>query len=167
MKVGVQQGCILSPTLFNVFLEFVMDDLKSLQDNLQLDEILSNDIRYADDTTRITMVFDKLHISTNELEASCAKWGMKVNPAKCKVISSDQNDIKIDGKVVEKVKELIFLGSVVPGTPSDIKRRISLDSSAFGRLKQRVWSNRNITVQLKIRLYYALIVPIAIYASET
>ena len=47
--VGVKQGCIVSPTLFNIFLEFVMDEMKSFK-QFQLDRDLSTDIRYADDT---------------------------------------------------------------------------------------------------------------------
>ena len=92
---------------------------------------------------------------------------MKVNPEKCKIISNDPDNIQIDGKNVEKVQEFVFLGSVVPGTSSDVKRRIGLASSAFGHLKEKIWSNKDISIPLKIRLYYSLIVPIAIYASET
>ena len=55
--VGVRQGCILSPTLFNVFLEFVLDDVKSLQNDLTFDDELSIDIRYADDTTLVALIF--------------------------------------------------------------------------------------------------------------
>ena len=31
VRVGVRQECILSPTLFNIFLKFVMDVIKTLQ----------------------------------------------------------------------------------------------------------------------------------------
>ena len=102
VSIGVRQGCLLSPTLFNVFLEFVMDEVKSLQNTLLLDGNISIDIRYADDTALLAAIFDKLSLSTSELEASCCKWGMKVNPSKCKIISSDPNEIRIDGKNVEK-----------------------------------------------------------------
>ena len=56
---------------------------------------------------------------------------------------------------------------LVPGSASDIKRRIALASVAFGRLKDKIWNRKDITKSLKVRLYYALIVPIALYASET
>lgn len=49
----------------------------------------------------------------------------------------------------------------------DIKRRIALASSSFGRLKENVWSRKDIPNCIKIRLYNALIIPIATYASET
>ena len=48
-----------------------------------------------------------------------------------------------------------------------MKRRIALASSAFGRLKKNIWSKKEISNTLKWRLFQALIVPIAIYASET
>ena len=40
-------------------------------------------------------------------------------------------------------------------------------NSAFDRLKRSVWLRRDISVKLKLRLYSALILPIAIYGSET
>ena len=67
VRVGVRQGCILSPTLFNIFLEFVMEDIASLH-GFQLTNNLSTDIRYADDTTLISTIFEKLQLSTAELE---------------------------------------------------------------------------------------------------
>ena len=167
VKVGVRQGCLLSPTLFNIFLEFVMSELKSLQQSLSLTQEVSFDVRYADDTTLIAAVFEKLSISTEELINACNKWGMKVNDDKCKIISDSPLEIKITNEIVEKVKSFIFLGSVVPGSSDDIKRRIGLASCAFGRLKRNIWCRRDVLIELKMRLYYALVIAFAVYASET
>ncbi len=167
VKIGLRQGCLLSPTLFNIFLEFVMKELKSLDDRLQLRDTLSIDIRYADDTTLLSAIFEKLHLSTSQLERACQKWGMKINGAKCKILSPSDQRIVIDGQEVEHVEEFTFLGSVVPDSAADVKRRIGLASTAFGRLREAIWKNRSISNPLKVRLYNALIVPIATYASET
>ena len=43
---------------------------------------MSVDIRYADDTTLISAVFEKLQLSIFELEQACQKWGLKINPLK-------------------------------------------------------------------------------------
>ena len=38
---------------------------------------------------------------------------------------------------------------------------------AFGRLRDKIWSNQNISRTIKVRIYKALILPIAIYGSES
>ena len=48
-----------------------MKDLRNLDNGIQMDEMSMNNIRYADDTTLVDLVFDKLQISTNELEKAC------------------------------------------------------------------------------------------------
>ena len=65
------------------------------------------------------------------------------------------------------MEEFVFLRSIVPGTSSDVSRRISLAAVAFGRLKDSIWNKRDIPKDLKVRLYKALIIPIAIYAAES
>ena len=102
VTVGVRQGCLQSPILFNIFLEFVMSELQSLQPTLKLDQNLSTDIRYADDTKLISAIFNKLGMSTNELEASCQKCGTKIN--KYNIISM--------AKMSKKLKILSFWGQL-------------------------------------------------------
>ena len=67
--MGVRQGCIMSPSLFNICLEHVMKGVTCLDRNIRLDNEMSIDIRYA--TTLVSAVFEKLQIAISELENSC------------------------------------------------------------------------------------------------
>ena len=62
---GVRQGCILSPCLFNVYAQYIMQ-------NAQLDEAQAgiriawrniNNLRYADDTTLMAEIEEELKAS--------------------------------------------------------------------------------------------------------
>ena len=144
-----------------------MKGVKSLNRDFQLNENMSVDIRYADDTTLISAVFEKLQLSTLELEQACKKWGLKINPLKCAIMTPDSNaEIEIDNNVVPKVSKFKFLGSLVPDCSSDVQHRISMASQAFGRLRT-IWSSKDVSIHLKTRLYGALILPIATYGSES
>ena len=50
---GVCQGCILSPCLFNFYVEYIMRNggLEEAQAGIKIAETNINNLRYADDTT--------------------------------------------------------------------------------------------------------------------
>ena len=73
----------------------------------------------------------------------------------------------IQGELLENVNNFVYLGSSIPDTTKDIERRIALALTSFFRLRKSIWSNRDSLLKLKLRLYRALILPIATYASET
>ena len=81
------------------------------------------------------LVFEKLQISTNELEKACSRWGMTINPSKCKIMSQDERHITLNDAIIDKVDDFVFLGSNVPSVVADVKRRTRLAAWAFGRLK--------------------------------
>ena len=50
---GVHQGCTFSPSLFNLYIEYIMQNtgLDEAQTEIKIAGINSNNLRYADDTT--------------------------------------------------------------------------------------------------------------------
>ena len=86
------------------------------------------------------------------------KRGMKMIGVKCKIISRSYQAVVLDGSEVNH--EFVFLGSVVPNSDDNVRRRISLALAAFGRLNIPIWQKREISKPLKVRLYKALILPI-------
>ena len=112
VEIGVTQGCLLSSILFILFLEFVMTDLKSLCKKFKLDTNLTFDFRYADDTMIMSTMSKKLQISTKEL-AGCRKCCIKINFSKCKIITSSDKRITLEGKELKTLSEFCFLGSIL------------------------------------------------------
>ena len=82
-------------------------------------------------------------------------------------MSGDPRVITLDSTPIDKVNSFVFLGSNVPTVEDDVKRRTRLAAWSFGRLKNTIWSNHDISRSLKVRIYRALILPIATYGSES
>ena len=75
--IGVRQWCLLSPTLFNIFLEFAVKEIQCLHGTVKLDKDLTCDVRYADDTDSS---FIRKSPNSNWLGSVYNKFGLKKMP---------------------------------------------------------------------------------------
>ena len=82
---GVRQGCILSPYLFNLYEEYIMQ-------NARLDETEArrsiNNLRYADDTTLMAEGKEELKSLLMKVKGEREKAGLKLNIQKTKIMVS-------------------------------------------------------------------------------
>jgi hypothetical protein len=173
-ETGVRQGCILSPYLFNLVLEAIMNmSLKDTEAGIKVAGTQMNNLRFADDIGLLATTESDLQNITTEIDKNSRRFGLHINIDKTKVMAIEKKretdlHINISGKQVEQVDKFVYLGGLITANGSneeDIQRRIGLTSQAFGKLN-KIWRSKGITRNTKIRIYETLIKPILLYGSE-
>ena len=174
-SIGVLQGCILSPPLFNITLEAMMNIAKDSteESGIKLYGSKVSNLRYADDIVGIAETVQELQELTSSINTASERIGMQINAGKTNTMMMGRQhedfSIKINNTELKQVTDFIYLGSKFTednDCSEDVKRRLVLARQKFAQLKI-IWKSKHISSQLKIRLYNALIVPIALYGSET
>ena len=88
---GVHQGCILSPSLFNFYAEYIMwnTGLDESQTGIKIARrnININNLRYADDTT-LKAESEELKSLLMKVKEESEKVGLKLNIQKTKIMAS-------------------------------------------------------------------------------
>ena len=90
IEKGVQQGCLLSPCLFNVQAEHIMRNarLDELQDGIKIGRRNINNLRYVDDTTLMAESKEELKSLLMRVKEQSEKAGLKLNIQKTKIMAS-------------------------------------------------------------------------------
>ena len=113
---GVQQGCILSLCLFNLYLEYIMRNtgLDEAQAGIKIARRNINNLRYADNTTLMPEIEEERKSLLMQVKEESEKVGLKLNIQKTKIMASGPiTSWQIDGEIVETVAVFIFLGSKI------------------------------------------------------
>ena len=137
---GVRQSCILSPCLFNLYAEYIMQNARvnEAQAGIKIARRNINNLRYTDDTTLMAESEEEFKSLLMEVKEESEKAGLKFNIQKTKIMASSSiTSWQIDWGTMERVRDIIFGGSkiTVDGDCSlKIKRCLLLARKAMTNL---------------------------------
>ena len=170
--IGVHQGCLLSPTLFNIFLErIVADALEDHEGTVSIGGRIITNLRFADDIDGLAEEEQALVKLVNHLEEASKAYGMQISAEKTQLMTNNTNgistDITIDNKKLETVCSFKYLGAIVSneGSKPEVLSRIAQTTAAVTKPKV-IWNGKNIAISFKIRLMHSLAMSIFLYAGE-
>ena len=173
-KVGVRQGCIISPQLFNILLELVM--AYATTDSaigIHIQGQLINNLRFADDIALLAENNKDLQSLVTSVYNYSKNLGLKINIGKTEVQAMSKKDItmniSINGTQLNQVENFIYLGGKISQKGSccdDVKHRIGKSLGAVQSLNV-IWKSKDISIATKVKLYQTLILSILTYGSET
>ena len=78
---GIHQGCILSPCLFNLYAEYIMQNarLDEVQAGIKISGRNINNLRYTDDITLMAESEEELRSLLMKVKEESEKAGLKLN----------------------------------------------------------------------------------------
>lgn len=184
-NVGVKQGESLSPFLFSIFLNdleqfFAEQNAGSLEKITNIcEESLSMYIKlfvilYADDTVLLSESAEGLQETLTIFEQYCNIWKLKVNIKKTQVVifckrKSRQSPIfMINNQPIDVKDSYTYLGIIFNYNGSFCNARKKLIEQAQKSLYAlyRKIKNLNIPIDLQLKLFDSLVVPILLYGCE-
>ena len=104
--VGIRQGCLPSPTLFNIFLERIMTDaLKDHEGTVSIGGRAITNLRFADDIDGLAGEEEELAKLVERLNKASTAYGTEISAEKTKLMTNNTSGINTEIKVnVQKLQ---------------------------------------------------------------
>ena len=129
-----------------------------------------NNLRYADDTTRMVESEEELGCLLMKVKEKSEKVGLKLNIQKTKIMASGPiTSWQIDGETVETMADFIFWGSKITADGDcshEIKRRLLLGRKVMIKLDS-ILKSRDSTLPTKVHLVKSMVFPVVMYGCES
>ena len=170
---GLRQRCLLSPTLFNIFLERIMTDaLEDHEGTVRIAGRTITNLRFADHIDGLEGEEEELAKLFECLDKACTDYGMEIIADKTKFMTNTTSgintEIKVNGQKLETITSFRYLGSVIAdeGSKPETLSRIAQATAALTRLKP-VSIDKSISLSSKIRPMRSLVTSIFLYVCES
>jgi len=175
ISTGVRQGCVLSPLLFNLVLNWILTKSFSPADGVtcsQVDQI--QELSYADDIVILQPDSASCQDLLDRISEKAEMLGLKIKPAKTKVIYfhlDQQPNLTVYGEPIEVTEFFTYLGSGISSrhtsAKDEISARVGKASTTFNQLKHRIFKRQDLSLGLKMKVFNASVLSVLFYSSET
>ena len=176
IKLGVMQGSILGPILFNIFINDLLEKLHLTRLGVGMPKTIITALGYADD---IVLLADNPSKLQEQIDI-CEKWssenGMRFNTEKCKVMALNVRQkglaFHISGETIEVVQKKKYLGIIFSRS-----RQTTLYGKHITKVLERAEARVNLIrhtgflkdglrPEISIRMYKTMVRPILEYGAQ-
>ena len=176
-KRGVRQGCSLSPTLFNIYInELAVQLEQSAAPGLLLHDTEVKFLLYADDLVLLSPTEKGLQQNLALVEDFCQNWALTVNLKKTKIMifqkkarcQENKFEFLLGNTALEHTLNYTYLGLTITASGSFSKAVNALKEKARRALYAIKRKLQKIVIPIKIwlKIFDSVIQPIALYGSE-
>ncbi len=186
---GVKQGCVLARTLFSMMFSAMLQDafagesngiqynycfdgclfhLKRLQAKTKIQKGTAHKFLFADDSALAAGSEAGMQHSVNLFSSAYDKFGLTISTKKTEVTQKcmyqsapgklyAEPTITVQNVKLPAADNFIYLSSL--GSTLSCSVNIDADVAAFGCLRNKVWEREGLTLDTKLRVYQAIIMP--------
>lgn len=151
-------------------------NIRRLQATTKLHRVRVLELQYADDCALVAHTPQDLQAVLDAAVKAYSRMGLTINITKTEVVCQWSTNIpptppifNITGKNLSVVPSFKYLGSILSednNINNEVQNRINQASAAFGRLRRRVFQNKNLYHYTKISVYQAVCITTLLYSCE-
>nr|XP_049580440.1 charged multivesicular body protein 1a isoform X2 [Syngnathus scovelli] len=167
VRVGLRQGCPLSPNLFIIFMDRISRRSRGVE-GVRFGDLSIASLLFADDVVLLASSGRDLQLSLERFAAECEAVGMRVSTSKSESMVLDRKRVecplRIGDEILPQVEEFKYLGvlfTIEGRMEREIDRRIGAASAVMRTLYRSVVVKRELSQKAKLSIYRS------IYVTET
>lgn len=133
---------------------------------------------FADDSAMVAHSAQDIQMLVNKFSIVATQFGLKINikkteclyqPTKAQNPPPEPIPVLINQEALVQTHDFKYLGSYISDSARidrELQNRMGMASAAFGKLQNRLWKNRHVSIRVKCKVYRAVVLSSLLYGAE-
>ena len=119
----------------------------------------------------------EMQCSMDKFSSACDAFGLTITTKKMKVMYQpapqeeySEPSVTVNVETLKAVDKFTYLGSALARNVRNndkVDHRIAKPIAAFGKLSEKVWERKGLSLEAKLKVYKAVVLPLLLYTCET